>query len=317
MNRPDPVASPLVSVVIPAFNRADTIGDSLTSVLAQTVSDIEVIVVDDGSTDGTVEALGALADPRLTVMVNTTNVGPAEARNIGARAARAPWIAFQDSDDVWLPWKLDRQLTRMGSNGSVAVSPFVAAYCGMLILNRLDDDPASERTMHPTYLPNAAAPTYEGQIEESLLAASLISTQMLVVRRDVFEAIGGFDPAADGLEDWELAIRVAQQGPIAFVDEPLVLQRFSANSMTRDSAKRLRAAQYIVEKHVATYANHPRLLSRQYMIISGGYRRLGNISRAREFAQRARRLRPLNPKPVAIAGLLALLELHRRGRRAL
>lgn len=316
VNPPGPVANPLVSVVIPAFNRAGTIGDSLASVLTQTVWDIEVIVVDDGSTDGTAEAIRAVEDPRVTLVVNTTNAGPAEARNIGARASRAPWIAFQDSDDVWLPWKLHRQLERINSTASAPADPFIAAYCGLLILNRLDDRPTSERTTQPVYLPNASAPVLEGRLEQSLLATSLISTQMLIIRRDVFEDIGGFDSAAEWLEDWELAIRVAQRGPIAFVDEPLVLQRFSPNSLTRDTAKRLRATQYIVEKHHAAFADHPRLLARQYMNLSGGYRRLGDIDRAREFAQRARRLRPLDPKPTAAAGVLTLLGLHRKGRRA-
>lgn len=315
VNSPGPVASPLVSVVIPAFNRAGTIGDSLASVLAQTVCDIEVIVVDDGSTDGTAEALGAVEDPRVTLVVNTTNAGPAEARNIGARAARAPWIAFQDSDDAWLPWKLHRQLERIGSTAASTAEPFIAAYCGLLILNRLHDRPTSKRTQ-PVYLPNVSAPVLEGRLEQALLAASLISTQTLIVRRDVFEAVGGFDPAAVGLEDWELAIRVAQRGPIAFVDEPLVLQWFSPNSMTHETAMRLHATQYIIDKHRAAFAGHPRLLARQYMILSGGYRRLGDIDRARESAQRARRLRPLDPKPTAAAGVLTLLGLHRRGRRA-
>ena len=100
---PTPPVSPPVSVVIPAYNRAATIGAAIDSVLRQTWEDFELVVVDDGSTDGTLAAARAVTDPRLRVVAAPHNLGAAGARNLGVAEARGTWIAFQDSDDEWLP----------------------------------------------------------------------------------------------------------------------------------------------------------------------------------------------------------------------
>ena len=105
-------ASPSVSIVIPAYNRADSIVAAIESVLRQTWTDFELIVVDDGSTDGTVAAARRIDDPRLRLTEGRVNRGAAAARNLGAAEARGGWIAFQDSDDEWLPEKLEKQMAR-------------------------------------------------------------------------------------------------------------------------------------------------------------------------------------------------------------
>ena len=106
---------PPVSVVIPAYNRAPTIGAAIDSVLRQTFTDFELVVVDDGSTDGTLTAARAIADPRLRVIAAPQNMGAAGARNLGVAEARGTWIAFQDSDDEWLPEKLAKQMARLAT----------------------------------------------------------------------------------------------------------------------------------------------------------------------------------------------------------
>ncbi len=120
---------PIVSVVIPAFNRVGTIREAVKSVLSQSHADLELLVVDDGSSDGTMSALADMTDPRLRLLANPRNMGPGAARNTGIRAARGDWVAFQDSDDEWLPDKLAKQLARIAQTGPGCV----AAYCGMLI----------------------------------------------------------------------------------------------------------------------------------------------------------------------------------------
>src|SRR5688572_23500515 len=97
-----------VSVVIPAYNRAARIADSIKSVLAQTFQDFEIIVVDDGSTDGTAEAASTFGDPRIRVVRHSLNRGGSAARNSGIQSAAAPYVAFLDSDDEWYPIKLER-----------------------------------------------------------------------------------------------------------------------------------------------------------------------------------------------------------------
>ena len=110
-----PPVTPPVSVVIPAYNRAATIGAAIESVLRQTWEDFELVVVDDGSTDGTLEAARRIADPRLRVVAAPHNMGAAGARNLGVAEARGTWIAFQDSDDEWLPEKLAKQMARLAA----------------------------------------------------------------------------------------------------------------------------------------------------------------------------------------------------------
>ena len=129
---------PSVSVVIPAYNRAATIVAAIDSVLRQTWTDFELIVVDDGSTDGTLAAAAAVADPRLRLVPAPRNLGAAGARNLGVEEARGTWIAFQDSDDEWLPEKLAKQMARLatppaaGGNGDGREGGWGGCYCGLL-----------------------------------------------------------------------------------------------------------------------------------------------------------------------------------------
>jgi glycosyltransferase involved in cell wall biosynthesis len=288
----DPAADPsggppAVSVVIPAYNRAATIRAAVESVLRQSFADLELIVVDDGSADGTMAALDGIADPRLRRLAHPHNRGVSAARNTGIRAARAPWVAFQDSDDVWLPDKLERQMARLAA----ADPATVACYCGMAII----EPNATYGRTRLRYHPGSVDTVVEGDISASILAHSLVSTQTLVARRDALEAIGGFDEALPALVDWDCAIRLARCGPFAFIDAPLVHQMFSDNSITRSRAKRAEARRRLCEKHAALYAGRPALLARHWVRVAGDFRALGDRKAARAALARARALRPLDP----------------------
>jgi GT2 family glycosyltransferase len=318
-------AAPSVAVVLPAYNRAGSIRAAAESVLRQSWRDLELVVVDDGSTDGTREAVRGIADPRLRLIETPRNMGASAARNLGIEAARAPWIAFQDSDDEWLPLKLEKQMARLAAPGAA----YVAAYCGMLILDAPEDAPEDTRQdarqdaggaggarLRPRYFPEPEERELDGDILLPLLRRSLVSTQTLVARRDRLLAIGGFDPALRALIDWDCALRLAPLGPIAFVDEPLVLQRFSPNSITRDRERKLASQIQILAKHAALFARHPALAARQHYVIAGGHRRAGDIPAARAALARARALRPADPRHWAMTLRLALLALARGPRAA-
>ena len=293
-------ATPRVSVVLPAFNRAAAIGTSVASILRQTWSDFELIVVDDGSTDGTVEAVRAFDDPRIQLLSTPRNMGPSGARNTGIRAARGEWVAFQDSDDEWLPEKLERQMARLDEPGA----GWIAAYCGMAIVGSVHVERRQRTRLR--YIPAPEVTEVEGDILPSLLRSSLVSTQMLVARRSELEAIGGFDEGLPALVDWDLVLRLAARGPFAFVDEPLVLQRFSENSITRDMARRTVARAQIIAKHEPLMARQPELLVQQYRSLAGEYRQLGRLHAARAAIAAARRVRPLAPDLWARAAYLRL-----------
>lgn len=292
----DPAVLPAVSIVIPVFNRVESVRMAVESVLRQSFTDFELLVVDDGSTDGTMAALDGIGDPRLRRLANPRNMGVSAARNTGIREARAPWVAFQDSDDEWLPRKLEKQMARLATAGPETV----ACYCGMLttLLER-SEGPTGTKAPAPgrkavIYLPDPQFAGVEGNLQPALLRGSFVSTQMLVARRDALLQIGGFDETLPALVDWECVIRLAEQGAFAFVDEPLVLQVFSENSITRSRRKRADARARIVAKHRALFAATPGLLAGHHVSIAGELRRLGDRAGARAELGRALRLRPFS-----------------------
>ena len=302
---PAPTSTPFprISVVIPAFNREATIRGAIESVLAQSFTDFEVLVVDDASTDATVEAVRNVADPRVRLLANPRNMGAGAARNTGLHAARGDWVAFQDSDDEWLPRKLERQMARLDAPGT----DWIAAYCGMLVLGTAEAQ-GSTPDARPKidYLPAQGPHPVEGDLRQALLSVNSISPQTLVARRAVLARIGGFDESLSAVEDWDLALRLAQEGAIACVDEPLVIQRFSPNSLSRQIARRLAARRAILAKHHALFAQDPALLARHHAGHATLYARLGEHAEAWRALRAALALRPASPRLWARALMLAL-----------
>ncbi len=279
-----PAARALVSVIIPCRDREATIAEAVQSVLSQDYDVLEVVVIDDGSLDGTLQILAAMSDPRLVVLRNTGAPGPSGARNFGVQRARGDWIAFQDSDDVWLPGRLSRQMGRLTESHNVA------GFCGMLI--KADTDPNSPVIDR---VPDRATGPLPENLLPALLRSSFISTQMLIVRRAVFDEIGGFDEDFPALVDWELMLRVSQQGAVDFLDEDLVIQRMSDNSVTRSVEKRVLAQRLIIRKHKALFDSDTEASALHHRRISGGLRALGNFRDARRHALKALCEQPLVP----------------------
>ncbi len=301
--------TPAVSVVIPAYNRASTIRPAIESVLRQSISDIEVIIVDDGSTDETADVAEAMDDPRLRVLRQPHNSGAAAARNAGVAAARGALVAFQDSDDEWLPLKLEKQLALLRR-----LDRPVAVYCGMLVVVGLGEDPGrGGRRGQLDYLPTLTLSGVDGDILPQLLRRSFVSTQTLIAPRETLRAIGGFDETLPALEDWDCALRLAQRGPIGLVDEPLVLQRFSPNSITRLARRLTEARERIVEKHAALMAAEPGCLSHHHRAVAGGWRRAGDFARANAAIRRALAAAPFLPGNWAGLIMTLAAEAGRRG----
>ena len=202
-----------VSVIIPAYNAERDIAAAVRSVLAQTCQDFEIIVVDDGSRDGTLAALQPFGK-RVRVH-QQRNAGVSAARNTGARLAAGDWLAFLDADDAWMPAKLERQLA--------LTTPM--SFTDRLNIGALGDLPVLQST---------ATPMRGGDIFVALMReANFITTSSVMIRRALFAELGGFDPSLQTAEDWDLWLRVAARHPIGFVPEPLVQYRLQSGSLSR------------------------------------------------------------------------------------
>lgn len=207
---------PLVSVIIPNYNYARYVRGAVESVLAQTYPNIEVIVVDDGSKDGSIAILGELAD-RITI-VRQRNSGVSAARNNGFAHSRGEYIAFLDADDLWLPSKVDKQFERF--------SQFDGAGLVHVGVEEIDADGNSIST-------NLYG--LEGNVSEDFLfferAVVLGGGSGVMVPRAVFEAVGGFDEQLSTSADWDLYFRISSRWPIAFVGAPLLRYRIHNSNM--------------------------------------------------------------------------------------
>jgi GT2 family glycosyltransferase len=219
---------PLVSVVIPTYNRAGIISQTIDNVFQQTYRNFELIVVDDGSTDDTQATLRRYGD-RIRV-VTQANSGPAVARNRGVEAARGEIIAFQDSDDLWKPTKLERQVTLLEMDESVP-----CCLCNVLL--RVVD--GKEVTSFDYSLIRVL--DEEGiwlNALEVLATRFVLFNQAAAIRREVFEKLGGFDQSLKYLEDYDLPLRLTLEGPWAIIREPLVLYREgTAGSFSQQALK--------------------------------------------------------------------------------
>jgi glycosyltransferase involved in cell wall biosynthesis len=207
------VKNPLVSVVIPTYNRAELVCRAIDNVFQQTYSDIEIIVVDDGSTDDTQSRLRQYGS-RIRVIAQA-NTGAPIARNRGAAAARGEIIAFQDSDDSWKPSKLERQVALL-ANCPKSV-PCCLCNVAMGILDGREQTSFSYSLIQPQYEQGLWT-----NVAEVLATRFVLFNQAAAIRRDAFEKLGGFAEDLKYLEDYDLPLRLALEGPWAYIAEPLV-----------------------------------------------------------------------------------------------
>ena len=204
MRNPD---LPTVSVIIPTYNRDWSLRDAIDSVLAQTYTDFELIVVDDGSTDRTHDILGAYGD-RLR-QIHQVNRGVSAARNCGIGVSTGRLIAFLDSDDIWLPEKLAVQAAFFELNRSALICQTEEIW----IRNGMRVNPRKKHRKP------------SGIIFEPSLALCLISPSAVMVRRKLFEDVGLFDEELPACEDYDLWLRVSCRIPIHLIDKPLTVKR--------------------------------------------------------------------------------------------
>ncbi|CAN7293487.1 glycosyltransferase family A protein [Phenylobacterium sp. LjRoot225] len=228
--------TPLVSVIMPSFNSADTIEASLRSVVAQTYPALEIIVVDDGSRDDTVTRARAVPCERpILVEAEGRNQGAPRARNRGAELAKGEFLAFLDSDDSWSPDKIERQVQAM-----------LAAPEAVLCYTQIRHDDHLGRVIYTSEY------TRSGALGAELLTRNVVgSTSSVMIRRDAFFGVGGFDPGFTACQDWDLWVRLAEAGPFACCAAPLTqLLHHRGTRISNNGQRRLKGYLQFYRRHL-------------------------------------------------------------------
>ena len=198
---------PLVSVIIPAYNRGWILTEAIDSVLAQDFEDYELIVVDDGSTDNTRAILDTYGQD--IIVLRQVNKGVSAARNLGIAEAEGQLVAFLDSDDLWLTRKLSRQVEFFKSNPDALINQTEEIW----MRNGVRVNPKN-RHRKPS-----------GMIFERSLALCLVSPSAVMIKKQLFDAVGVFDENLPACEDYDLWLRISCQYPVHLIDTPLIIKR--------------------------------------------------------------------------------------------
>lgn len=280
--------NPTVSVIIPTYNRAHLVGRAIQSVLNQTYQDFEIIVIDDGSTDNTEDIIREFqkTDKRIKYIKHEKNKGGSAARNTGIKAARGEYIAFQDSDDEWLPEKLEKQM-RVFENAHPEVG---VVYTGFL---RIENDKEN-------YIPSSWVIKKEGNIHNELLKGNFVTTQSIVARKECFEKAGIFDESLPRLQDWELVIRLSKCYNFKCIDEPLLTSPFTPDSISANNDALIKAAELILAKHFKDFDKHKKILSKHYFSIGLNLCLNDNFEIGRSYLMKAINIHPYNIKYLSL-----------------
>ncbi|MBO0349487.1 glycosyltransferase [Phormidium pseudopriestleyi FRX01] len=212
---------PLISVIIPVFNSQKTINETIGSVLKQTLSNLEVIVINDGSTDEGLEKIATIKDPRVQVF-SYPNAGVAVSRNRGIERARGEYISFLDADDLWTPDKLEAQLKALQENPPAAVAYSWTDYI----------DEAGNFLYHGSHI------TVNGDVTAKLLFKNFIENgSNPLIRRHALVEVGEFDSSLPPAEDWDMWLRLAARYHFVAVPHPQILYRMSAGANSANISK--------------------------------------------------------------------------------
>lgn len=232
--------SGLVSVILPTRNRRHSLRASIDSVLSGSYSDLELIVVDDASTDDTASILDEVDDERMTVIALTDRVGAGEARNTGLRRASGAFIAFQDSDDIWGP----DHLTKLVGAIEPAPSPVAVAY-------------GTVRYPSGVEVPAESDVVRCGDLRAVLARYNIIGLPAAVVRADAMRSIDGFDTAMRRNEDWDVVLRLAGRHHFVFVHGVVLEASDFGERISDDDAAGAASIAMILERHADLYARFP------------------------------------------------------------
>lgn len=249
-------ASPCVSVILPTYNRAHLLVGAAQTVLSQSFTDLELIIVDDASTDETPAVVAALNDSRVVYHRRSHNGGVSAARNTGLALARGRYVAFQDSDDEWVQEKLACQMADIDPDDPLTVSLGV-------VLRRVGD-------MLRSWPPHGAEHSTAGCPPGWLVATAAAYSQAIVAPRALLLEIGGFDETLCAWEDWDLMLRLSQRAHFSICEASMVISTRQPDSLTADTSRFGAIQARLLDKHADLLRRFPGAYARlQY--VAGRY----------------------------------------------
>ncbi|MGF1478661.1 MAG: glycosyltransferase family 2 protein [Cyanophyceae cyanobacterium] len=271
---------PKVSVIIPAYNTMKYLPETVESVLQQTFTNFEAIVVNDASSDGVEQWVNQLSDPRVKLITHAVNQGLAKTRNTGIKAAQGELLAFLDGDDLWQPTKLAQQVQLLDTHPEVGLIYTWVAYID-------EQGKATGRVFKHEA---------EGDVWSVLVQHNIVECGSVpLVRRECLETVGCFDPQLSQFnngEDWDLWLRIAERYPFKVVKEPLVYYRQRPASGSRNWEAMEKSFHIVFEKAFASAAAVPHLRNKTYGLahLCLAWKPLQSVSRDYQKAREYRRL---------------------------
>lgn len=273
----DKLDTPLISVVIPTFNREKILPRAIKSVLNQTYKNLELIIVDDGSTDNTDKIVRGFSDTRIRYYKQKLNRGGAAARNVGIKLSKGELISFQDSDDEWLPEKLERQVKKFNE-----VSDDVGVICcGYEFIY--------ERTKEVV---SKSIPVEKGDVYKIMLTNNYTGPLAVLMKAACLEKVGLFDEEMPCCHDWDLWIRVARHYKFDYVPNILAKAYIHGEQLSTNLEIKIKGKEKILEKYYGEFVKEP-LFYRRYLM--GLYLQYGMIGKANKGRKHLIEILKLNP----------------------
>lgn len=270
----------VVSIILPTYNRAVLLRMAINSVLSQSYQNFELIIIDDASSDQTEALVKSFRDKRIKYLRNKKRLGANWSRNIGIKKALGKYIAFQDSDDQWLPEKLGKQISIIEKS-----SPKVGAIYSKCLYHKGD---------RKKVIPSDRISKKEGCIHENLLNDNFITLPSLLIKKECFNQIGYFDESLPRLQDWDLVLRISQYYQFIYINEILLHSNYTPGSITSNKRAVIEALKLILKKNYKELLLHKKILSRYYFNLGSTYYKTEtDLQEARKFIGKAINLNPL------------------------
>jgi len=283
---------PKVSVIIITYNRANFLLEAVRSVLSQTYTDFELIIVDDASQDNTAQVVDGLSDKRIRYIRHEVNKGEAGARNTGVTNSKGEYIAFLDDDDEWLPEKLRLEVDVLENSPPETGG----VYTGTILTEM-----ASGKTLL------SFVPEERGNIYRNLIASNVVGgASTVLLRKECFEKVGLFDQIVGYPVDYDMWIRIAEEFQFEVIGEPLVKYRIHDNNMSDNLEIRIRGWEAFFEKHREFFASNARACSQHYFYLGNQYCLVGKKWKAINAFLKAVKLDPFKIKNHYYLGLSLL-----------